>query len=211
MRIPIAKEGYPFIMGSALPALFLAFVGAYISAACLLAICGFCVFFFRDPERSVPREGSAILSPADGKVLAIETMGDDRNIGRRAVKISIFMSVFNVHVNRSPLSARLVERRYVPGRFISAFKDKSSHLNERNHLLLETTEGTRIMVTQVAGIIARRIVCRAREGDVLETGARFGLIRFGSRLEVVLPDDVDLAVQRGQKVTAGRTILGHMR
>jgi phosphatidylserine decarboxylase len=207
--LPIAKEGYPFIIPMALASLLSGLMGwGYITAVC----CGitlFVIYFFRNPARTPPSSESAIVSPADGRVLEVTSLLENRFLHRKAVKISIFMSLFDVHVNRSPICGRVMERVYQPGKFFAANSDKSSLLNEQNALLLCSRDGFEILFTQIAGIIARRIVCYVKEGNVLKMGQIFGMIRFGSRVEVFLPSSVDIRVRVGESVKAGESILGY--
>ncbi len=170
----------------------------------------FVVYFFRDPGRTIPPEKNGILSPADGKVVQVEPCVEDRFLKGPAIKVSVFMSLFDVHVNRNPLTGRVVESAYSPGKFVRADLDQASLANERNALLVENAEGVRLLVVQIAGLIARRIVCWVKKGDWVERGQRFGLIRFGSRLDVYLPPNTALKVQPGQKTLAGQTILGYL-
>ncbi len=213
MRIPIAPEGWPFILGSLAVTAVLWFVDISIGFYSLfypaLSLSLFIIWFFRDPERVIPEGDGAIVSPADGKVIIVEEVDEDRFLKSRAMKISIFMNVFNVHVNRAPASGRIVDIFYNPGKFFNASFDKASLLNEQNALLIEADNGKRYVANQIAGLIARRIVCRAKPGDALVKGARFGLIRFGSRLDVFLPTDVKVKVKVGEKVSAGSSILAN--
>lgn len=213
MRIPIAPEGWPFILGSLAVTAVLWFVDISIGFYSLfypaLSLSLFIIWFFRDPERVIPEGDGAIVSPADGKVIIVEEVDEDRFLKSRAMKISIFMNVFNVHVNRAPASGRIVDIFYNPGKFFNASFDKASLLNEQNALLIEADNGKRYVANQIAGLIARRIVCRAKPGDALVRGARFGLIRFGSRLDVFLPTDVKVKVKVGEKVSAGSSILAN--
>jgi phosphatidylserine decarboxylase len=172
----------------------------------------FIIFFFRDPDRGNDTGPGAILTPADGTILEIKHLDDPNNpLGKPALKISIFMSIFNVHVNRFPVAGTVKKITYQPGRFFRANLDKASKLNENNRIMLKTDDSRTIMVIQIAGIIARRIACWIREGDRLDAGQRFGLIRFGSRLEVYLPEDSRITAQSGQKVKAGETIIGYLK
>ena len=171
----------------------------------------FTAYFFRDPDRILVAQQNAVLTPADGKILAIRDLetGDNR-LGDKAIKISIFMSVFNAHINRIPIAGNISRLAYHPGRFFSANLDKASLHNENNVVTLETDNQKRIILVQIAGLIARRIACWVHTGDYVHTGQRFGLIRFGSRLEVYLPPDTAISVSVGQKVKAGQTVLGYL-
>ena len=207
-KFPVAREGWPFILPLAAVTAALWSLRAPVSAGFLSLLTFFVVYFFRDPERKIPPQENAVLSPADGKVLQAEPCREERFLKGPAVKIGIFMSPLNVHVNRIPLTGRVIERSYHPGKFISANREKASLLNEQNALLLESGRGARILFIQIAGFIARRIVCRVSEGDWVVRGQRFGMIRFGSRLDVYLPENTRIQVRRGQRVFAGKTILG---
>ena len=213
MRIPIAPEGWPFILASLILTVVLWFfavrIGFYPLVFPALSLLFFVVWFFRDPEREIPAGDGAIVSPADGKVIIVEEVNEDRFLKTRALKISIFMNVFNVHVNRVPATGRIIDIFYNPGKFFNASFDKASLLNEQNALLIEADNGKRYVANQIAGLIARRIVCRVKPGDGLTRGGRFGLIRFGSRLDVFLPVDVNVKVKVGEKVHAGSSILAN--
>ncbi|MFO8088279.1 MAG: phosphatidylserine decarboxylase family protein, partial [Desulfatiglandaceae bacterium] len=171
----------------------------------------FVLFFFRDPERSSPPGDRNILSPADGKILEVKRIDDSDNpLGGPAVKVSIFMSIFNVHVNRVPLNGVVEKIEYHPGKFFSANLDKASLENERNIVTLSAGDSKRIVVTQIAGLIARRIVCNISEGDSVTAGNRFGLIRFGSRLELLLPPESSVSVEKGDRTRAGVTVIARL-
>jgi phosphatidylserine decarboxylase len=180
-----------------------------IVVATLLSL--FVAAFFRDPARVAEASADAILTPADGRIIGIEQVGDRHSpLGSPTVKISIFMSVFNVHVNRVPASGRIREITYRPGRFLSANLSKASEENECNRIALETDTGHKVVFVQIAGLVARRIVCWVKEGDDVKAGQRFGLIRFGSRVDLYLPDSAQIGVRPKQKVKAGKTILGYL-
>lgn len=211
MRIPLAREGYPFILASIVITVAIGYFDLRVSFYPLvypaLSLALFVVWFFRDPERDIPTDPLAIVSPADGKVIKAERVREERFLKDDAIKISIFMNVFNVHVNRMPSTGKVLGIFYNPGKFINASFDKASLENEQNALLIESAGGRKYVANQIAGLIARRIVCRVKEGDTLDTGTRFGIIRFGSRLDVFLPVDVKLNVKIGDKVSAGSSIL----
>ena len=210
-RLAVAREGLPFIgAGVVLTAILLGLDlrGAAVAAGLLTL---FIVYFFRDPERRPAGLEPAVLAPADGRVLGVhELPGADNPLGQPAVKVSIFMSVFNVHVNRIPAAGLISGISYRPGRFLSANLDKASEQNEHNRIILETHSGIRLAFVQIAGLIARRIACWIKEGDEVVAGQRFGLIRFGSRVDVYLPRQVRMVVEKSQKVKAGQTILGYL-
>ncbi|MBN1276356.1 MAG: phosphatidylserine decarboxylase family protein [Deltaproteobacteria bacterium] len=208
---PVAKEGLPFIiLGCAVTAVFIYLHWSFFSVLTGI-ITLFTVFFFRDPSRNNEADENAVLAPADGAILEVVDISDDNPLEEPAKKISIFMSVFNVHVNRVPISGTIKNIVYNPGRFFSANLDKASHYNENNRVIMETSGLKKIVVIQIAGLIARRIACWIKEGDHVKTGQRFGLIRFGSRLEVYIPGNSQINVKPGQKVRAGVTIIGYLQ
>ncbi|MBI5236097.1 MAG: phosphatidylserine decarboxylase family protein [Deltaproteobacteria bacterium] len=209
--IPIAPEGWPFIVASLVPVAVAWIIGLVWLELIFIPPAVFVIAFFRDPEREIPNEAAGIVSPADGRVIKAEIIRDDRFLGTDALKISIFMNVFNVHVNRASASGKIVKIIYNPGKFFNASFDKASLENEQNAVILETPDGRRIAMNQIAGLIARRIVCRVNTGDSLEKGARFGLIRFGSRVDVFLPVDCVPSVKVGDKVSAGSSIIARWR
>jgi len=206
----IAREGWAIIAGAVgLALLVLIFGGFWISLPFwLLAL--FTVQFFRDPARDVPDAPEAVLCPADGRIVAIEH-AHDPYAERDALKISVFMNVFNVHSNRSPVDGVVRMRKYFPGSFVNASLDKSSASNERNALVIESAHGALVTCVQIAGLVARRIICDVDEGDHLTRGQRFGFIRFGSRVDVYLPQNSEAKVALGQKVAATTTVLAIMR
>ena len=205
---PVARAGYPFILVAAFSTAVLALLGlttlTLIGLVVTFCICG----FFRDPDRVIPVAKGAVVSPADGKVIAASVVDNSPFLGGEAMKISIFMSVFNVHVNRVPYSGRVKEIDYYPGKFFSANLDKASLQNEHNAVFVEMGNTKPLCVVQVAGLIARRIICHIQPGDHVLRGQRFGLICFGSRLDVYLPADIKVRVAVGDKVKAGTSVLG---
>lgn len=170
----------------------------------------FTAFFFRDPERSVVREPNVLLAPADGTVVAVETLAGYPGLIGEVIQISIFLSVLDVHINRVPTTGRIDYVKYVPGRFMAAFKGKASQENEHTEIGLTTEYGRKLVFKQIAGLIARRIVCRLKGGEAVEAGERFGMIRFGSRVDLLVPADSRLHVKMGDKVHGGKTIIGYM-
>lgn len=211
-RCGITPEGWPVIGLTALAAIVLALLDCGLPAVLLLLLCWFSLFFFRDPERVMPQEKGAAVSPADGRVIRIEERPDPVT-GERRQCLSIFMNVFSVHVNRSPVeAARVEEIRYWPGKFLNAAYDKAAEENERCALRLShSVDGSSWTVVQIAGLIARRIVCRAEEGDRLARGERFGMIRFGSRVDLYLPESYAPAVFVGERVFAGQSIVARRK
>ncbi|MDG1170873.1 MAG: phosphatidylserine decarboxylase, partial [Sulfitobacter sp.] len=172
-----------------------------------------CYYFFRDPVRVIPQQQGLVLSPADGVVSLIEQVVPSRDLGLGddpLTRVSVFMNVFNCHVNRAPIAGRVMQVVYHHGKFLNASLDKASEHNERNSVTIETPQGVRIGVVQIAGLVARRIVCFVQEGDTLDIGHRFGLIRFGSRLDIYLPKGVTPLVSVGQTAVAGETVLADL-
>ena len=210
IQIPVALEGAPFLLFSALCSLIFALLGLIYPALFFLALTAFILYFFRDPVRVLPTETNAIVCPADGKVIVVQEVEDTRFLGERVQKVSIFMNVFNVHVNRAPCSGTVEQVRMQPGRFYAADKEKAELHNEYCALTIATAEGMRYAVVQVAGLIARRIVCRAEVGDQLRAGERYGLIRFGSRVDLYLPLQATITVRVGDKVRSGESLLGYL-
>ncbi len=202
----IAREGWPFLAGVIVIALMVSFVfgGFWALLAWLASL--FVLQFFRDPARIVPQDDGAVLSPADGRIVMVERIADPY-VQRDAIKISVFMNIFNVHSNRSPVDGTVERVWYFPGKLINADLDKASSENERNAVWLRTADGTDITVVQVAGLIARRILCYVNYGDELARGQRYGFIRFGSRVDVYLPLDATIKVSIGDPVAATTTIL----
>jgi phosphatidylserine decarboxylase len=209
---PIHREGYPFIGGFALASIVLFWIWSPLGwIGTLLTI--WCALFFRDPVRVTPVREGIVVAPADGRVSMITRVLPAAELGlgdQPLLRISIFMSVFNCHVNRSPVAGRIERIAYRPGKFINAELDKASEDNERNSLVISTANG-RIGVVQIAGLVARRIVSFVREGQMIGAGERFGLIRFGSRLDVFLPPGTQALVSEGQTAIAGETVLADFR
>jgi phosphatidylserine decarboxylase len=200
--LPVARPGIIFIViGTAITFILWLFCLDTASFIFLLLTL-FTVYFFRDPKRPTPPEGFG-LSPADGRIIRVQPDAICPLTGRRTIKVSVFMNLFSVHVNRVPVSGRLLSQEYYGGKFLNASFDKASEHNERNALLIEATDGTRLVAVQIAGLVARRIVSWVKVGDELTRGARFGMIRFGSRLDLYLPEDSEIMVALGQKVQAG--------
>ncbi len=206
----IALEGLPFIIISLTLTVIAAFFGIVWLSVILAVIFIFITCFFRNPERSFEDQDKLVISPADGKVIRIEEVDVEGDISGKFRKISIFMNVFNVHVNRTPYNGVVQDIVYSPGKFLSANLDKASLENERNAIAITTPDGRVVWVVQIAGLIARRIVCWTHKGMSLAKGERIGLIRFGSRVEVFLPIDSRITVALGEKVRAGKTTLGYL-
>ena len=207
----IHPEGHRWLLGFGLATILFLLLGwGWLWKLCLL-LAIFCGAFFRDPERFVPRKAGSLVSPADGKILSItETEAPEAAAMGASIKVSIFMSVFNVHVNRVPAAGRIVGIYYRPGKFFSANLDKAAEENERNLIVMDDEQGRRLAFVQIAGLIARRIVCFVEPGDEVEKGQRCGLIRFGSRVDLYLPPATEIDVSVGQHVKAGETIVGYL-
>ncbi len=209
MRSPIAKEGYIFIF-PLVGATFLTSLFSLQWAAAPGFLALFVIFFFRDPERTSPLEAGLIISPADGRIIKIKHGAEDALLTEKSVCVSIFLSVFNVHINRIPCDGGIARTVYSPGKFLPAFQEKASVLNEQNSIVINH-KNKKILVRQIAGLIARRIVCWVKEGYHVKMGERFGLIRFGSRVDLFLPEEIELAVKKGDKVFGGKTIIGKIK
>ncbi|MFO7982937.1 MAG: phosphatidylserine decarboxylase family protein [Desulfuromonadales bacterium] len=208
---PVAVEGYPFIILLGFVTLVFALLNWSLLAVLFLGLTLFCAYFFRNPDRVVPPDEKAVIAPADGKVVFVGEVMEDRYMKEEMTKVSIFMSVFNVHVNRLPCSGKVLDMFYNKGEFLNASLDKASLQNEQAGILLESKTGQRIVFVQVAGLVARRIVTYPEIGDQVEAGKRYGLIRFGSRVDVYLPKGTEILASVGDKTSAGETILGYFR
>jgi len=205
----IAREGWPFIAIAAIAAVALSYFGYWIFAAIAWLALVFIVQFFRDPGRASPAGDKIVLAPADGRVVVVEKARDPY-LDRDALKISVFMNVFNVHSNRSPVDGKVVNRWYHPGSFVNAALDKASLENERNALHIRTPAGDDVTCVQIAGLVARRILCYVEPGADVLRGQRYGFIRFGSRVDVYLPPGSRPRVAIGDKVSASSTILAEL-
>lgn len=209
----INQDGWKFVSIFALVTALLALLWVPLGLIGLV-LTVWCYYFFRDPDRITPKIDDVVVAPADGIVQMITRVAGPEELGLQTKtfnRVSIFMSVFNVHVNRAPASGEIVKTEYIKGKFFNATLDKASRDNERQLIAMKTTSGKNIAFVQIAGLVARRIVCLAKEGDQYEAGARFGWIRFGSRLDVYLPTDVEPLVCVGQTMTAGETILARLK
>ena len=203
----LAKDGLPTILFLVLCTAAFAFI-AWVPALIMGVLACLVIWFYRDPERTAPYNDGEFYSPADGKI--VEIVSADHPFTGPALKIGIFMNVFSVHVNRAPCTGKIDYMEYVPGRKIAAFAPKASEVNERNYVGLSTQWG-RVMMVQIAGLLARRIVCRIMRGDVLEAGQRYGMIKLGSRVDLYVPKDIVLRIKLGEKVKAGESLIGVMR
>lgn len=204
-----AKEGWPFILCAVCLAVVMSFVWPFVSLF-FWVIAGFVLQFFRDPARTIPQEPNAVLSPADGRIVTIERTQDPQ-LNREAIKVSVFMNVFNVHSNRSPVDGEVTAVNYFAGSFLNAALAKASLENERNAVSVRLANGQEITFIQIAGLVARRILCYAKVGDQLSRGQRYGFIRFGSRVDVYLPLDAQVNVSIGDHVLATETILAQLK
>ena len=207
MMMRIARDGLPTIIFLVLCTGAFAYI-SWIPAVIMFVILALVVYFFRDPERNADYQDGYFFSPADGKIVEISEC--DHDFTGHAVKVGIFMNIFSVHVNRAPCTGRVDFIEYKPGKKIAAFSPKASEVNERNYVGLSTQWG-RVMMTQIAGLVARRIVCRVKRGDVLEAGQRYGMIKLGSRVDLYVPKDIVLRVKIGDNVKAGLSIIGVIR
>lgn len=206
---PMHREGIPFVAAFAVATLVLFWIWEPLGWVGV-GLTVWCYYFFRDPKRAVPQNAGLMVSPADGVVSLIERVAPPAELGMGAeplMRVSVFMSVFNCHVNRAPIAGKITEISYRPGKFLNASLDKASTDNERNSLRIEMADGRSIAVVQIAGLVARRIVCFAVKGQDVRTGERFGLIRFGSRLDIYLPEGMTPQVTLGQTCVAGETVI----
>jgi phosphatidylserine decarboxylase len=208
--IKLAPEGYPFIVFFAAVTAAAFYAGGAPIALLPFILTLFMLYFFRDPDRTVPAEEGCYVSPADGRVLQVHTVTENVYLKGAAIEVSIFMSPLDVHVNRAPCNGVVESVVHTPGRFLSAFKPEASSVNENIALLLKGDHG-QALVRQVAGAVARRAVCRVKPGDVLKKGERYGIIKFSSRVDIFFPEDTDIRVKPGDRVKAGETTLGCRR
>ena len=208
MKIPIAKDGFIFITPLFIITILMLLLSFNWAATIFGLAFVFVTSFFRDPERCIPNEPNVIVSPADGKITEIVTEKEPIS-GQSCTRITIFLSVFNVHVNRVPIEGVIEDIRYNPGKFLAAFNPKASMDNEQNIILINNGT-TQILVKQIAGLIARRIVCWPKKGDYYKSGQRYGLIRFGSRVDILLPENTKLSIFCGDRVSGGKSIIGYL-
>jgi phosphatidylserine decarboxylase len=205
-KLHFRKESIPYIIILVTIGIILYFLFPITTILPVIVLL-FVVYFFRDPERNISDDEYSILSAADGTVMDICEIDEDTYIGGKAIKVSIFLSLFNVHVNRSPISGTVKYKSYRPGKYLPAFKSHASELNERNTIGIEN-EKTKVLVHQLTGLVARRIVCWSKENDTLKQGERFGLIKFGSCTEIIMPCNVDIKVKKCDVVRGGITVIG---
>ena len=209
--VPIVKEGFPFLGIGAGVTLLVGLLGWTVVAVAAAGLTLFAAWFFRNPARVVPQGLGLVVAPGDGTVIAIEEEFESRFLKDRSVRLTIFLNVFDVHVNRIPCEGVVEDIQYQPGAFLVASKPEATLKNEQNALFLRTAKGAKVLCVQVAGLIARRIVCWLSPGDRVMRGERFGLIRFGSRMDTYLPLGTELKVAVGQRVKGGETIVGVLR
>ncbi len=214
----IARDGWSFILIGLLLTVALLWTAtrwdsrtAFIASLVFAILTIFTAYFFRDPDRTAVIEPGALISPADGHIVKIDTLAAHPFVGEKAIQVSIFLSVFDVHINRAPAAGKIGQVKYIPGKFFKAYEDKASLENEQTEVWMTTDSGRRIAFKQIAGIIARRIVCRLSQGDRVEAGDRFGLIKFGSRTDLLVPYDTRIDVKLGQRVKGGETVMGYLR
>jgi phosphatidylserine decarboxylase len=214
----LASEGYPTIivvfLFSILVAWGISFADhwiVFVAYSALILLCGLIVFFFRDPNRTIPDQPNIIVAPADGKIVLIKKTRENEYLNEDVTQISIFLSPLDVHVNRVPVEGKLEYLKYYPGKYLMAWEDHASELNERAHFGIVHPTGIKILFKQITGFLARRIVYHIKEGDELKTGERFGIMKFGSRMDLLLPDSIELKVSEGEKTIAGETIIGEIR
>jgi phosphatidylserine decarboxylase len=207
-KLPVAPDAFPYMAVLLVLALALVHLNPWLSIIPLVLFV-FIAYFFRNPPRKVAAAAGVILSPADGIVLDISRGRESEFFNGEVIRVSIFLSIFNVHINRCPIGGEVVYRRYRQGKFFPAFKSHASEVNERNYVGF-VNEQFKVLVTQITGFLARRIVCWVNPGDAVRQGEIFGLIKFGSNTEIVFPGDLELLVRRGDKVRGGVTIIGRM-
>lgn len=210
VKTPVVKEGYIYITVLGLVTIIAAWTLGTYWAIIPGVLTAFVTFFFRNPKRDVPEDDSLIVSPADGKVMSVNEVYDDQFLNEKGLKVTIFLSVFDVHVNRSPINGEIKFQQYTCGRFKPAYKESAACENERHAIGLENSQ-MRVLVTQIAGILARRIVSWVTLGSVLRQGERYGLIKFGSCTELIVPTSVEILVKKGDRVRGGKTVIGRVR
>lgn len=208
--IPIVREGIPFVSAPGGAAVLAGAFGWAGPALALGAVALFTAWFFRNPSRLVPNGARVVVAPGDGRVMAIEREYEPRFLKEQGIRLSIFLNVFDVHVNRIPCDGMVEDIVYQPGRFLAANRPEATLGNEQNALMIHTTSGAKVLCVQIAGLLARRIVCWASPGETVSRGERFGLIRFGSRMDTFLPLGTMLRVAVGDRVKGGETILGEL-
>jgi phosphatidylserine decarboxylase len=207
-RGPLAAPAYPFILTAGGLTLVFWLLNLSLLASLSMMATLFLLYFFRNPKRTIPADLTAIVSPADGKIILVDEVRENEFLGSPSRRVAIFMNVFDVHVNRAPVAGRAIVSRHRPGRFLAAFKEEAAQVNEQHTVLWETPAGLRVLTVQIAGLLARRIIPAFAEGDVLAKGAPFGIICFGSRVDLYIPRNCDIIVRVGDRVKAGESIVG---
>lgn len=205
-NFPVAKDAFIYVFILTAVSIILYLISPLLSIIGLILL-AFVIFFFRNPHREVPKGDNLVVSPADGRIMSISEIDEPTFLNSKAIKVTIFLSIFNVHINRSPIEGVVKHTEYRPGLFLPAYKSHVSEVNERNTIGIEGN-GIKVLVHQITGLIARRIVCWVKSGDNLERGARFGLIKFGSCTEVIVPVNVEIKVKPGDKVKGAKTVIG---
>ena len=209
--IPIVKEGLPFVGSLAGATLLFGLLGWTIAAGLAGGFTVFTAWFFRNPSRTIPQDPNVVVSSGDGKVVAIEEEFEPRYLKQQSIRVTVFLNVFDVHVNRMPCAGTVEGISYQPGQFLVASRPEATVRNEQNAVMLKTESGAKVLCVQVAGLIARRIICWVSEGTRVQRGERFGLIRFGSRMDTFLPAGSKIRVALGDRVKGGETIVGELR
>jgi phosphatidylserine decarboxylase len=210
--LSFAREGAPIVLGLGAATMLVDVVAGRWVGLPVFVLTLFAAWFFRDPEREVPEGEDLVISPADGRVVAVDVERSPEGLpGERFQRVSIFMSPLDVHVNRVPVSGEVVAVRHTPGRFVAAYDERASRENERNEVVLRDSRGRPLVFVQIAGMLARRIICRLTPGQRVEQGSRYGLIMFGSRVDVYVPPTAEVRVRIGDRVEAGSSVLGVMR
>ena len=207
-----AREGYPWIFGLGSLSLILGLLDFHFSGWILLGLTLFIAFFFRDPDREIPDDTDALVSPADGRVITVEPLARGTYVSEQPTsRVGIFLSPLNVHVNRVPVTGKVTRIHYRPGKFRAAFAADAAEVNEQNAVSIQDAHGRRVVLVQIAGMLARRIVCRLTDGEQVQRGDRYGMIMLGSRVDVYCPAEVELKIAVGQRVKAGETVIGAYR
>lgn len=213
-----AKDGYGVIAKAFILGALVTFTGAYFGGITLyvalflgIFLVGFTLYFFRDPDRFTPEGDHLLIAPADGKVIDIKRVFESKYLKKEVTQISIFLSPMDVHVNRIPLSGYIDYAEYIPGKYLVAWHEKSSELNERSEFGVLHTSGIRVFFRQITGYVARRIVFHIKQGDMVKAGDRFGMMKFGSRMDILVGDEINLFVKIGDKTVGGETVMGEVR
>ena len=207
-----AREGYPWIFGLGSLSLVLGLLDFHFSGGILLGLTLFVAFFFRDPDREIPDDTDVVVSPADGRVITVEPLARGKYASEHpSSRVGIFLSPLNVHVNRVPVTGKVTQIHHQPGKFRAAFAADAAEVNEQNAVSIQDPRGHRVVLVQIAGMLARRIVCRLTDGEHVQQGDRYGMIMLGSRVDVYCPEEVELKIAVGQRVKAGETVIGQYR